>query len=65
MNDNYTTFYTENFSSHLFECEGIISLNTGDRFADKNGSIYIIVYKLYNIASSIMIYQGRLLASDK
>ena len=56
---NYTTFYTEKFDKHLCQCTGIIPLNIGDRFTDKKGNIYEIVWKLFNVTDMIMIYHGR------
>lgn len=57
--ENYTTFYTEKFGKHLCRCTGIVSLNIGDRFTDKEGNIYEIVWKLFNVTDMIMIYHGR------
>lgn len=61
MDYNYTTFYTEGFGKHLCTCYGIISLNMGDKFIVKGGNVYEIVYKMFNAASIIMIYQGKLI----
>lgn len=62
--ENYTTFYTEKFGEHLCQCTGIISLNIGDRFTDKKGDIYEIVWKLFNVKDKIMVYHGRFVAGS-
>jgi len=33
----------------------------GDKFIDKDGNVYEIVYKMFNAASIIMIYHGKLI----
>lgn len=57
--ENYTTFYKENYDEHLGQCHGIITLNIGDRFTDKKGDMYEVVWKLLNVEDMIMIYHGR------
>lgn len=61
---NYTTFYTEKFGKHLCKCDGIVSLSIGDRFIDKKGNIYEIVWKLFNVTTMIMVYQGKFIAGS-
>jgi len=59
--ENRTTFYTEKFDKHLCECTGIIALNKGDRFTDKKGDVYEVVWNLFNVTDMIMVYHGKLI----
>jgi hypothetical protein len=58
---NCTVFYTEKFNEYLCQCDGLISLNVGDKFINENG-VYEITWKLFNVEDMIMIYHGKFVA---
>lgn len=58
---NTTLFYTEVYNKFLCICPGIIELNIGDIFADKEVNLYEVVYKIFDPYHMCMIYDGKLI----
>jgi len=63
-NKNYTIFYTEKWDQYLCQCNGLISLNVGDKFINENG-VYEITWKLFNVEDMIMIYHAKFVAGEQ